>query len=118
MISPEALDFTSSVSTGSIAPDADADTTSVRRWTETASYMGAACGLPQAARPATARTPPRMVVFTLLTSHPLVTRDFPVEQVDLAARVRRNVVFVRHQHDGLARIVEVVKQLHDFGAGR
>jgi len=58
--------------------------------------MGFACGLPQAASPATASTIPRIVIFTLRSSRPLIARDLPVEQMNLAARVRRNVVFVRH----------------------
>ena len=43
MISPEALDFTSTVNTGSMAPDADAETTILRRSTGTASYAIGAC---------------------------------------------------------------------------
>src|SRR5207249_10399163 len=63
MISPEAFDLTSTVSTGSMAPDADADTTSVRRETGTASYVGAAWGLPQAMTPASTVTAAREYVF-------------------------------------------------------
>src|SRR6267378_1777167 len=84
MISPDALDFTSTVRTGSMAPDADADTTRLRRLSR--------------------------VLCSRLTFHPLIARNFDVEQVDLAVRVRRDVVFVRHQHDGLAR-VEVAGRL-------
>src|SRR5437899_11703442 len=51
MISPEAFDFTSTVSTGSMAPDADADTTRLRRWTGTASYDCVVCVLWQPAMP-------------------------------------------------------------------
>ncbi len=116
MISPEAFDFTSTVSTGSMAPDADADTTTVRRETGTASYVGAAWGLPQAMTPASAVTAARAYVF--MADLPLIARDLAVEQMNLAARVRRNVVFVRHQHDGLARVVELVKQPHDLVARR
>src|SRR5262245_17908885 len=58
------------------------------------------------------------LVWYSLPYHPLVTRDFAVEQVNLAARVRRDVVFVRHQHDGLPRIVQLMKERHDFGPRR
>src|SRR6267378_3772603 len=113
MISPDALDFTSTVSTGSMAPDADADTTKLRRSTGTASYDCAACVFLQPARPASSNAaappppPPRFpkVLCSRLTFHPLIARNLAVEQVNLAVRVRRNVVFVRHQHDGLARVV-------------
>jgi len=58
------------------------------------------------------------VLCSRLPFHPLVARNLAVEQVNLAVRVRRNVVFVRHQHDGLARPVQILEQPHDFVARR
>src|SRR5258708_11222373 len=58
------------------------------------------------------------VLCSRLTFHPLIARNLAVEQVNLAVRVRRNVVFVRHQHDGLARVVELAQQRHDLVAPR
>src|SRR5260370_24897718 len=74
MISPDAFDLTSTVSTGSMAPDADADTTRLRRSTGTASYDCAVCVFLQPARPASstaAAAVPQSFVFTsdLPSSH-------------------------------------------------
>src|SRR2546422_11229412 len=68
-----------------------------------------------------AAMPPRRfpkVLCSRLTFRPLIARNLAVEQVNLAVRVYRNVVFVRHQHDGLARIMKLVKQPHDLIARR
>src|SRR2546425_7623302 len=71
MISPDAWDFTSTVSTGSMAPDADADTTMLRRSTGTASYDRFGCVLWQAMTAARSTTTARLGVFTadLPSSH-------------------------------------------------
>src|SRR6266513_1947172 len=69
MISPDALDFTSTVSTGSMAPDADADTTRLRRSTGTALYDRVACFLLQAAIPASSSVAAALPQSFLLTSY-------------------------------------------------
>src|SRR4051812_16825257 len=57
MISPDAFDFTSTVSGGSMAPDADADTTRLRRSTGTASYVCAVWAFLQPAMAINVRIP-------------------------------------------------------------
>src|SRR2546427_9263982 len=41
-----------------------------------------------------------------------------VAQVNLATGMRRDVGLVRHEHDGLAGLVQLFEQPHDFLAGR
>src|SRR2546427_10442474 len=68
-----------------------------------------------------AAMPPRRfpkVLCSRVNFRPLIARNLAVEQVNLAVRVYRNVVFVRHQHAGLARVVELVKQRNDLVARR
>src|SRR6266498_5962453 len=53
-------------------------------------------------------------IASWLRLRPLVALDQAVAQVDLAVRVRRDVVLVGHQEDRLPGRVQLLEQAHDL----
>src|SRR5262245_10576455 len=120
-ISPEAFDFTSTVETGSMVPDASTVTERFPRATVADSYFGAGAlpspqAAPSAATSATtaSRSSRRMGSPAVLR----ITHDETVAKLDGSAGAVRDGALVRDEHDRVARAVQRVEEREDLGARR
>src|SRR5262245_56110504 len=120
-ISPEAFDFTSTVETGSIVPDASTVTDRLPRATVADSYFGTGAfpspqPAPSAAISATAASRSSRRMGSPAVSR--ITHDETVAELDGSAGAVRDRALVRDKHDRVAGAVQRIEEREDLGPRR